>query len=92
MKALTDTIIELIERQAEGQFNEFAKKQLLLVVEQIKEAERDAEFEEIARVMMKHLGNGEKYHPHITVIITNTHAEALEGIDVIDEVYEYIPD
>ena len=78
MKALTNKIIELIENQAKGQFNEFAKKQLLLVVEQIKEAEKDAEFEEIARVMMKYLA--EKHHPHTKVIVESNRAEMIEGV------------
>jgi len=26
--------------------------------------EKEADFEEVARVMMKHLGNPKKYHPH----------------------------
>jgi len=51
-----------------------------------------SEFEEIARVMMKHLGNGNKYHPHYTVIITNTNAELVEGRQSTGIVEDYIPD
>jgi len=54
--------------------------------------EKNAEFEEIARVMMKHLGNGSKYHPHHTVIVTNTRAELVEGQTATSYIEDYIPD
>ena len=41
---------------------------------------------------MKHLGNGEKYHPHHTVIITNSTAELVEGQKALGQVMDYVPD
>ena len=58
----------------------------------IKRVEKEAKFEEIARVMMKHLGQVEKYHPHHTVIITNSTAELVEGIRSVGLVMDYVPD
>ncbi len=92
MKSLIDKIIGLIEEQANGQYNEFAKKQLLIVAGRVKEAEQNAEFEEIARVMMKHLANPVKYHPHHRVVIDSTNAELLEGKESTGRVMDYITD
>jgi len=93
MKTLTDKIIEALEKRAHGQFNEFARGQLLAAVEEIKEIEKEAEFEEVARVMMKHLGQRtDLYHPHFTVIITSTTAELVEGQKTVGQIMDYIPD
>jgi hypothetical protein len=92
MKALTDKIIEALEKRAHAQFNEFARKQLLLASNEIKELEKEADFEEVARVMMKHLANPEKYHPHYRVIIDSTNAELLEGKQSTGHTMDYIPD
>lgn len=86
--ALTDKIIEVLEKRAYEQFNEFARGQLLSAIEEIRELEKEAEFEEIAKVMMKHLGNGEKYHPHHTVIITNSTAELVEGKKSVGQIMD----
>jgi len=92
MKALTDKIIEALEKRAHEQFNEFARGQLLSAVEEIKELEKEADFEEVGRVMMKHLGQGDKYHPHYTVITTNSTCELVEGQKSVGQVMDYVPD
>lgn len=93
MKALTDKIIEALEKMAHEQFNEFARGQLLSAVEEIKQIERDADFEEAARVLMKHLGlHPELYCPHHSVIIDNSHAELVQGVRSTGIVMDYIPD
>jgi hypothetical protein len=46
----------------------------------IKQAEKDAEFEDVARVIIKHLNNPDKYHPHHTAIITPVGMELVEGV------------
>lgn len=99
MKALTDKIIEALEARAYGQFNISTRKEIERAIEEIKEIEKNAEFEEIARVMMKHLAQGEKYNPHYSTIITNSSAELVEGRKAINNYYglypcimDYIPD
>jgi hypothetical protein len=47
-------------------------------------------FEELARPMIKYLC--ENYHPHVTVIITPTSAEILEGLKTIGRIEDYIRD
>lgn len=91
MKALTDKIIEKLQPFIVEPNSEFGKgiQQAINVIEW---EEKQSEFEEIARVMMKHLGQGEKYHPHHTVIITNSTAELVEGVRSVGQVMDYIPD
>ena len=50
----------------------------------------EGKFEELARPMVKYLC--ENYHPHVTVIITPTSAELLEGLKNIGRVEDYIRD
>lgn len=50
----------------------------------------EGKFEELARPMVKYLC--ENYHPHVTVIITPTSAELLEGLKTIGRVEDYIRD
>ena len=50
----------------------------------------EGKFEELARPMLKYLC--ENYHPHVTVIITPTSAELLEGLKTIGRVEDYIRD
>lgn len=73
MKALTDKIIEIFERRSYEAFNDFEKRALNNAIETIKRVEREAEFEEIARLIMKYLA--QKHHPHTSAIITSTRAE-----------------
>jgi len=98
MKALTDKIIELLQDKhdaflgTDGQKSRQSfKNGLSWAIETIETLERQAEFEEIARMMMKHLGDGGKYHPHHTVIITNTMAELVEGKCSTGRVEDYVP-
>ena len=92
MKAITDKIIENLKNKSDESFNDFEKRALNNAIEMIKRVEKEAKFEEIARVMMKHLGQVEKYHPHHTVIITNSTAELVEGIRSVGRVMDYVPD
>ena len=92
MKALTDKIVEILKQRSNELFNAETTKILNNVTETIQRVEKEAEFEEVARVMMKHLGNGEKYHPHHTVIITNSTAELVEGLKSIGKIMDYVPD
>lgn len=103
MKALTDKFIDCLkdkhdhfigsqknnETQAE---NKGFKQGLLYAISSIETLETSAEFEEIARMMMKHLANPEKYHPHHRVIIDSTNAELLEGKQSTGQVLDYITD
>jgi len=47
-------------------------------------------FEELARPMMKYLC--EEFHPHVTVIITPTNAQLLEGLKFTGEIDDYVRD
>ena len=93
MKALTDKITSLLQDcyNVENVTKDYKKgiEQALKIIEL---AEKNAKFEEIARVMMKHLGDVNKYHPHHTVIITNTTAELVEGIRSVGRVMDYVKD
>jgi type III secretory pathway lipoprotein EscJ len=60
---------------------------------ELKKIEEEAEFEEVARVMMKHLGRQvEKYHPHHTVITTSTTCELVEGCKSVGRIMDYVAD
>jgi hypothetical protein len=48
------------------------------------------EFEYLSRQIMKFLC--ENYHPHVTVIITPTNAELLEGKIITSEITDYVID
>jgi len=103
MKALTDKIIECLTDKHDHfigkQTNEVTqaenkgfKQGLQWAIETVESLELSAEYEEIARVMMKHLGSPEKYHPHYTTIITNSTAELVEGKQSVGQIMDYIPD
>jgi len=91
MKALTDKIIERLKELSETCYPgmEFGKG-LTEAAHIIEQYERDAEFEEVARQLMKHMA--EKYHPHHSAIVTSINAELLEGEKSTGETMEYIPD
>jgi hypothetical protein len=89
MKTLVDKIIEAIQESADEQYNEFAKKQLIFIIDKIKEIEENAEFEEVALLLIKHIN---KYHPHHTIIVDATHAELLEGEKTTGIVLNYVRD
>ncbi len=78
MKALTDKIIDLMIAYKEEHHNPIVKLSVESLIEQIKKLENEAEFEEVSRVVMKHLGS-QDYHPYNSVIITNSTAELVEG-------------
>jgi len=96
MKALTDKIIdELMDEKKEhkfGLYNVAFCDGLTYAISTIIELEKEAEFEEIAKVMMKHLADPKKYHPHHRVIIDSTNAELLEGKESTGQVMDYIKD
>lgn len=48
------------------------------------------EFDETARPMIKWLCDN--CHPHVSVIITNTNAELLEGVASTGEIMDYVHD
>ena len=90
MKTLIEKIIENSEQRSNEAFDDREKRTLKNATEMIKRVEKEAEFEEIARIMMKYLC--ENHHPHVSVIITSTHAELLEGIKSTGEVLDYVLD
>ena len=90
MKTLIETIIENLEKRSNEAFDDREKRTLNNAMEMIKRVEKEAEFEEIARIMMKYLC--ENHDPHVSVIITSTHAELLEGIKSTGEVLDYVLD
>ena len=103
MKALTDKIIEVLEDRHRHFIGSLETKEtvaqskgyregLLTAIETIKTLESSAEFDEVARVLMKYLANPEKYHPHHRVILDSTHAELLEGKQSTGQVLDYITD
>ena len=98
-KALNDKIIESLKAKHDAWLGTDGQKSrddfksgIMWAIETIETITENAEFEEVARQLMKHLGNGEKYHPHHTVIVTNTGAELVEGQCATGHVLDYIPD
>jgi hypothetical protein len=92
MKALTDKIIDALKEAKETANSKEYGQGIDQAIYRIEEFEKEAEFEEIAKVMMKHLANPEKYHPHFRVIIDSTNAELLEGKESTGQVMDYITD
>jgi hypothetical protein len=94
MKALTDKIIDdLIDEKKEhkgGLYNAAFCDGLTYAISTIIEFEKEAEFEEIARMMMRYLAK--KYNPHCAVIITNSTAVLYTGKLSVGEVMDYIKD
>jgi hypothetical protein len=92
MKALTDKIIDALKEAKETANSKDYGRGIDQAIFRIEEMEKDAKFEEIARIMMRHLANPEKYHPHHRVIIDSTNAELLEGKESTGQIMDYIPD
>jgi hypothetical protein len=104
MKALTDKIIECLTDKHDKfigkQTNEVTqaenkgfKQGLQWAIGIVESLESSAEFDEIARVMMKHLGTRmDIYCPHHTVIITSTTAQLVQGEKTAGQVTDYITD
>ena len=76
----------------EEHHNVIVKSAVENLIEKIKELEEEAEFEEVVRVLVKHLNNPIKYHPHHTVIVNSTFAELSEGKQSIDKIIDYVVD
>ena len=91
MKSLVDKIIEMLSERA-GSFNPSIRNEFENAIDDVKRIEEEAEFEEVARVMIKHLNNPVKYHPHHTVVINSTFAELSEGKMSTGQVMDYIVD
>lgn len=92
MKALTDKIVEILEQRSNDAFDVTEKRAINNCILTIKNQERDAEFEEVARVMMKHLCDTKKYHPHHKVVLDCTLAELSEGVKCTGKVMDYVKD
>jgi hypothetical protein len=103
MKALTDKIVESLEHKRDSFIGSLKNKETVAnsegfrngldwAIVAIESMEDQAEFEEVARVMMKHLGRVDIYHPHHTVIISNSTAELVEGQKALGKVMDYLPD
>ena len=92
MKALTDKIIDALNEAKEYANSKDYGRGIDQAIYRIETLEKEASFEEIARVMMKHLANPEKYHPRFRVVINSTNAELLEGKQSTGRVLDYIKD
>ena len=103
MKALTDKIIECLKRRRDSFIGSLENREAIAnsngyrdglssAIEAIETLESTAEFEEIARVMMKYLANPKKFHPHHTCIITSTTCQLVEGQKSVGQVLDYITD
>jgi hypothetical protein len=92
MKALTDKIIDCLKEAKETVNSEEYGRGIDQAIYRIEKAEKEADFEEIARMMMKHLANPKKYHPHYRVVIDSTNAELLEGKQSTGQTMDYITD
>jgi uncharacterized protein (UPF0248 family) len=92
MKALTDKIIDVLNNIKQSVNSMEYEHGIDQAIYRIETLEKEATFEEIARVMMKHLANPEKYHPHHRVVLDSTHAELLEGKQSTGQVLDYITD
>lgn len=90
-KSLVEKIIEMLSERA-GSFNPSIRNEFENAIDDVKRIEEEAEFEEVARVMIKHLNNPVKYHPHHTVVINSTFAELSEGKMSTGQVMDYIVD
>ena len=85
MKNLTEKIIEKIEQSANEQYNEFARKQLLSLIEEIKqlcedeESETESAFKKAIEPAIRYLL--ENHNPHTKIYINYDNAELLEGLE-----------
>jgi len=60
------------------------------IVETFVNKDKVKEFEQLARPMIQYLC--ENYHPHVTVVITPTNAELLEGQMSTGQIMDYVRD
>ena len=63
---------------------------LITILDRVLQVNESKDFESAARIMIKYLC--ENHHPHVSVIITPTHAELLEGLKSTGEVLDYVLD
>lgn len=93
MKSLIEKITDKLSQRKEEQHNPIVRREFESAIEEILQIENEAEFEEVARVMMKHLGSQvEKYHPHHSVITTSTTCELVEGCKSVGQIMDYVAD
>jgi len=92
MRALTDNIIDMMIVYKQGNVSDEVRSSVQQLIDNVKELEQKANFEEVARVLIKHLNNPELYHPYITVIVTSTHAGLLEGKQGTGPIPDYLVD
>lgn len=90
METIIDKIITELRQRAGECYNHMAVHELNSMIKAVEDVEENASFEEIAALLMKHMGKN--HHPHCTAIITSINGELLEGIKSTGETYEYIPD
>lgn len=60
------------------------------IVETFANKDKVKEFEQLARPMMQYLC--ENHHPHVTVVVTPTNAELLEGKMSTGQIMDYVRD
>ena len=93
MKSLTELIIDKLVEIKNSQQYIAARLEFEKAIAAVEQIEREATFECVGRVMMKHLAvEVTQYHPHHTVIITSTTCELVEGVKSVGNVYDYIVD
>ena len=93
MKSIIEKIVDKIYQNAAMYDDVTIRNNLNNLASEIESMEANAEFEEVARVMVKHLATQtKKYHPHHTVIATSTTCELLEGNKSIGIIMDYVVD
>lgn len=89
---MKNSVIEKIVKAIESKKDNQNEKLLSSIIDEINQIEENADFEEISKVLIKHLSiRVDLYHPHHTVILTNTTAELMEGVTKIGT-EEYLVD
>lgn len=75
-----------------GRTKEEAESNANLIVEhfELKHNSPLTEFEQVVRPVIKWLN--ENMHPHVTVIVTPTNAELLEGVRSTGQIMDYVKD
>ena len=93
MKSLIEKIIDNLISRKDEQHNPIVRREFESAIEYINKIETEADFEEVALIMIKHLATQvEKYHPHHTVITTSTSCELVEGVKSLGQIMDYIQD
>lgn len=91
MKSLSEEIVAYLQQEADEQYNIQVKEFIEYRIAKINDMIANAEFESVARDMIKFL-NRDYIHPHHTVVITGTNAELLEGKISTGLVEDYLKD